>query len=242
MFGKEIMFFKNVSLRKKVIIFIVLSVIGIAIVAKAGWDNYQTKKANEEKQIALQKQEEKKAKEAQEKAAAEEAKKEEKRKELESRYDEAYKAFHNSEYEKAIKLCDDIIKEDDSFYSAHSVKGIAICYKYRNQFKEGMAEIDRALELKPDFAYGRFNKALAYELFGHYEDALTWYDKALELEDYVWSYYGKASIYGRKGDVENTVKFLKKAIELDASVKSVAAKENDFANVREALEFKELLK
>ncbi|WP_415875492.1 tetratricopeptide repeat protein [Clostridium sp.] len=105
-----------------------------------------------------------------------------------------------------------------------------------------MKNIDKALNINPNYGYGRFNKALAYELYGHYDEALSWYDKALEVEKYVWSYYGKASIYGRRGDVANTVKYLKIAIDMQESVKEEAKKEKDFDNVRNSKEFMELVK
>lgn len=105
-----------------------------------------------------------------------------------------------------------------------------------------MCEIDKALQIKQDYGYGRFNKALAYELYGHYDEALNWYDRALAVENYVWSYYGIASIYGRRGDVPNTVKYLKAAIDISAQVKNVAKEEEDFKNVRESKEFQALVK
>mgnify|MGYP000025621333 FL=1 len=104
-----------------------------------------------------------------------------------------------------------------------------------------MKDIDKALDLNSEFGYARFNKALNYELYGEYDNALTWYDKALEVEDYVWSYYGKASIYGRRGDVENTIKYLKIAISMDSSVKDEAKTESDFDNVRNSKEFQDLI-
>ncbi|MEL7598044.1 MAG: hypothetical protein AAGU01_07565, partial [Clostridiaceae bacterium] len=106
---------------------------------------------------------------------------------------------------------------------------------------EGIKAIDKALEINPGYGYGRFNKGLAYELYRHYDEALMWYDKALEVENYIWSYYGKASIYGRRGDIENTVKYLKIAIDMDASVKKLAKEERDFDNVRESKSFKEIV-
>ena len=87
---------------------------------------------------------------------------------------------------------------------------------------EAMSDIDKSLSINPDYGYGRFNKALTYELYGKFDEALEWYNKALEIEDYVWTYYGIASIYGRRGDVYNAVEYLKKAIEINSAVKEEA--------------------
>ena len=105
-----------------------------------------------------------------------------------------------------------------------------------------MQQIDQALKLKPDYGYARFNKALANELYRHYDEAIEWYKKALEVEKFEWSYYGIASIYGRKGDIKNTIKYLKLAIDINPNIKNAAKNEEDFDNVRESMEFQQLLK
>ena len=69
-----------------------------------------------------------------------------------------------------------------------------------------------------------------------------WYDRALEIDQYAWSYYVKSSIYGRRGDVKNTVLNLKKAIELAPEAKEAAKHEEDFNNVRYSKEFSHLIK
>lgn len=152
----------------------------------------------------------------------------------------AREEFFNGNYEKAIKLCNDVISKDNDNYEAYNIRGIT--KGYDGDYQGGLQDINKALEINPNFAYGRFNKALNYELHGYYNDALTWYHKALELEEGAWTYYGIASIYGRRGDVKNTVEYLKKAINVDRSVIDHAKKEKDFNTVRKSKKFKALLK
>lgn len=252
--------FNKLSYRTKVIIFIVAAVIGIAIIISAAIKNREntksdklglnnqtitadSKKLTEEEQKKKEEEEAKKKEEEQKRL--EDAQKAEQQKKLEDQYQNGYEAFSSKKYRDAINIEDEVIKQDDKFYKAYNLKGIAQCYaSYANStgYEEGMKNIDKALELKPDYGYARFNKALALELFGHYDEALGWYDKALEVENYVWSYYGKASIYGRKGDVANAVKNLKLAIDIDPGVKEEAKKEQDFNNVRNSQEFQNLIK
>jgi tetratricopeptide (TPR) repeat protein len=160
-------------------------------------------------------------------------------KQLEAKYQEGYNAFASKEYSTAIQIEDEIIQKNPTFYKAYNVKGIAQCFS--NNFEGGMANIDKSLQLKPDYGYALFNKGLAYELYGHYDDAIKWYNKDLEVEEYVWSYYGISSIYGRRGDVANTVKYLKLALDIDPVVKDVAKTEKDFNNVRNSKEFQALI-
>lgn len=242
--------FKALSLKTKIIIFILLSLVGVYLIVDTAIDNRrkEEKLKVEYEAIIKEKQEEKQKLESERIRAEEEEKKrqeeqrqaEEKIKLLEGKYNTAATAFFDRKYSEAIKIADEIIKEDSENYKAYNIKGIALCYS--GKFDEGMKNIDKSLEIKADYGYARFNKALAYELFGHYDKSLEWYDRALEVEEYVWTYYGKATIYGRKGDVANTVKYLKTAIDMNPGVKSTAAEEEDFNNVRSSKEFQQLIK
>lgn len=160
--------------------------------------------------------------------------------EFDENYKKAYESFHEKKYADAVMICDDIIKKDAGYYKAYNIRGIALCYS--GKYGEGMSNIDKSLQINPDFGYARFNKALAYELYGYYDEAIKWYNKDLQIEKYIWSYYGLASIYGRKGDVSNTVRYLKIAIDMDKSVKDTAKNEKDFDNVRNSTEFQNLIR
>jgi tetratricopeptide (TPR) repeat protein len=244
--------FSKLSLKTKVIIFVIASLIGIGIIASVGIQNKRAAKkleimkneevVNAQKAEAKRLEEEalKKKQEEEQKKKQEEAAEQEKQKSHEEKYLKSHSAFFSKKYNESIRIADEIIKENDQFYKAYNIKGIALCYA--GNYLEGMKNIDKALELKPDYPYARFNKALALELYHKLEEALIWYDKALEVENFVWSHYGKASIYGRKGDVANTVKNLKIAIDMDAGVKEEARKEKDFDKVRNSKEFQELVK
>ncbi|NRD78936.1 hypothetical protein HPT25_16350 [Bacillus sp. BRMEA1] len=160
-------------------------------------------------------------------------------KQLEDQYQLGYNTFFKKNYADAIKIESDVIQQDPSFYKAYNVKGIAQCYA--GDFNGGMANINKSLQLKPNYGYALFNKALAYELYRHFDEAITWYKKDLAVENYVWTYYGIASIYGRRGDVANTVKYLKLAISFGAYTKTAAKTEKDFDNVRNSKEFQSLV-
>lgn len=155
-------------------------------------------------------------------------------------YNLSYNEFFSHNYSESISKADELIKEFPESYMGYSIRGIAKAYN--GDFQGAMSDIDKSLSINPDYGYGRFNKALTYELYGQLDNALEWYNKALEVEDYVWTYYGIASIYGRRGDSESTVKYLKKAIDMDISVKAEAETESDFDPVRNTEEFKNIIK
>lgn len=163
------------------------------------------------------------------------------RAELDQVYQEGLDALGRKSYQEAVAATDRVLREDPGHYPAWTVKGIALCYA--GDFQTGMQCLDRALSLKPDYSYACFNKALAYELYGCYDQALHWYRETIRLEkNSVWSYYGIASIYGRRGDVPNAVSYLKQAIRLNPAAKEAARMEKDFDKVKNSPEFQELLR
>ncbi|MHC6178415.1 tetratricopeptide repeat protein [Clostridium sp. JNZ X4-2] len=228
------MLFGRCPLKAKIVVFCILCIFAVILVAKNSYWNRKNKITveNPHKSIAQN------SVISKNNAHITQDKKNNKR--FEEEYKEAQKSFSNKQYSKAIDKADEIINQNNKFYKAYNIKGIALCYS--NNYEEGMKNIDKALQLNPNFGYARFNKALAYELYGRYDDALNWYDKDLEVEKYIWSYYGKASIYGRRGDVSNTVKFLKTAIDMSPDIKSIAGEEKDFDPVKNSREFQDLIK
>ena len=173
----------------------------------------------------------------------------EKSKLLDELWEKGFNAFNKeNDCEGCIEIMNNIILKDGNYYKAYALKGIALCYlKPEGKFDEGMKNINESLSINPDYGYGRFCKALAYELFGKYNDAIDAYNSALQAEKYVWSYYGLASIYGRMGNVDKAVEYLKIATTMNSQednqiIKDDAKKEADFDNVRNSSEFQALLK
>ena len=231
---------KSKSLKFKLIIFVILSVIvvGIAINALIKNNNViEIENKTEEKPKKIEEINKQQFKKNETENVQQEINK--KQEQLEKKWKIGYDQFFKKEYEKAIETERQVIEEDPSFYKAYAVEGIALAYN--GDFDSGMKQIDKALELKPDYGYARFNKALAYELYRHYDKAIEWYEKDLEVEKFEWSYYGIASIYGRKGDVSNTVKYLKLAITINPNIKNNAKDEKDFDKVRKYKEFMEII-
>lgn len=159
--------------------------------------------------------------------------------EEEKLYDDAYNLFFSNKYEEAVKKSDELVNQFPSNPKGYNIRGIAKAYN--GDFDGGLKDINKALEIDSNYGYALFNKGLTYELYGKMDEALKWYNKDLEIEDYEWTYYGIASIYGREGNVPNTIKYLKKAIEINPLVKDEAKTEEDFNPVRESQEFNKLI-
>ncbi|OOM82489.1 tetratricopeptide repeat protein [Clostridium puniceum] len=151
-------------------------------------------------------------------------------------YNQAYTLFFSRDYNGAIDKANILINEFPNNPMGYNIRGIA--KSYNGDYNGGLKDIDISLKIDENYGYARFNKALTYELYGNMEESLKWYNKALEVEKYVWTYYGISSIYGRRGDIDNTMKYLNKAIEMDAAVKEIAKEEEDFNPVKDFEAFK----
>jgi len=235
---------KSKSFKFKVITIFILSAIGVGLLIDATIKDTNTKiskviAANNKSEVNSNTSEKIKKQQLRNADIKNQQQIKQKQKNLEKVWKTGYDQFFKKEYNKAIETERQVIKKDPNFYKAYAVEGIALAYS--GNFNQGMQQIDKSLKLNPNYGYGRFNKALANELFGHYDEAIKWYKKAIEVEKFEWSYYGIASIYGRYGDVTNTIKYLKLAIDINPKVKDVAKTEVDFDNVRKSEEFKKLM-
>ncbi|MDD3224073.1 MAG: hypothetical protein PHX70_05100 [Clostridium sp.] len=230
----------NKKSRRKLSVFCVLCVFGIFILGYTYFQNHKkTLNGTNTNETQIKQVGSNKKKATKNKNTAQDKK----NKESDVLTETGYTAYNAYNYNEAVDYENKALLANENNARAHVIKGIATCYSSitTQNFNSGMAEIDKALAINPNYGYARYNKALALELYGHYDEALMWYDKALQVENFVWSYYGKACIYGRKGDVANSVKYLRIAIQMQANVKGEARNQKDFNNVKNSKEFKELV-
>lgn len=227
-------YFKNIS---KSLSTVVTSVKNDTPTKNSVLENSTEKKQQAE---AVQKQKQKLvAEKKQEEVKKQQEVAEKKQQDLEALWQTGYNEYNSYNYTNCIKIQDQVIAQDSNFYKAYTYKGIAQCFL--GNYDEGLANLNKALQINSNYDMGRYNKALGLELKGQYDDAINEYTQALQLKQYVWSYYGIASIYGRRGDINNVVKYLTTAINMDSAVKQCAKDEKDFNNVRKYDAFQKLI-
>lgn len=74
---------------------------------------------------------------------------------------------------------------------------------------------NQAIERKPTYADGHYNRGLAYEQKGDREQALRDYSRAIELDSHhVKAYNNRAVLYGEAGDFARAIQDCTRAIEL----------------------------
>lgn len=157
-------------------------------------------------------------------------------------------AYQHFEYDKAIALYDKAIDADSNNYKAYSGKGITMAMRgnetgNKSDVSSGIAYIQKALSLYPDYVPTFYDLALACKINGQYEIAIQYFQKVIDVEpDNTWSYYGIATIYGDKGQAKEAVSYLKKAIALDPQpVKEAARTQSHFDRIRNNADFQALI-
>ena len=227
----------------KVAVFITVAVLSIIFIIIPAYEIHMKNVKNQE--LMAEQKVEKVKQETKLKAVEKnkaEKEKEDKEKAEDAEYEAGLKLFNDKRYYDAINSLNELVKKDDNYYKAHNIIGLSYCYI--NKYNESMAEIDKALSIKPDFSSALMSKGMCYENFGKYNEAIDSFKKALQLEDIPYCYYGMAGSYAslqNKGEALNNLKI---AISKDPSFKDRAKndKEDNFVSLKNDKDFQELLK
>lgn len=124
---------------------------------------------------------------------------------FEDKLTKAINLAENEKHEKAIKLCNKILKKESDNVNALKLK--ANCLKDLNQKKEALKYYDLALETDSERADILLYKAeiLLIE-YGRYDEACECIDLALDLDsDIAQGWFLKGLYYGFMGDVEKGI-------------------------------------
>ena len=101
------------------------------------------------------------------------------------------------------------------YTSAHDYYNQAAYYFKKGEYGRAIEDLNKAIELKPDFFEAYFNRASAYFQRDEYDRAIKDLDKAIELKpDYAETYFRRGLAYSRKCDYDRAIKDYTKAIEL----------------------------
>lgn len=87
-----------------------------------------------------------------------------------------------------------------------------------HQYELAHRDFDRAIELKPSYAWAIAARGMALRCTGHYDEALADYSRAIELEPIrAWMIAGRGETYRLMGRYDEAIVDLTKAIRLEPS-------------------------
>jgi tetratricopeptide (TPR) repeat protein len=92
-------------------------------------------------------------------------------------------------------------------------------YRLAKRYEEALADLDRAIELNPDYAGAIAQRGLSYRDMGRYEEALADLDRAIELNpDYAWAIAQRGQTYRLAKRYEEALADFNRAIELNPNL------------------------
>jgi len=161
-------------------------------------------------------------------------------KEYEILNDRSATLISQGHYKDALDMAQRAIDLNPQYSFAWNNKSVALIGL--RKFPEALVAADRALEINPLNAVAWTNKALVYRQTNRLDDALQAMDRAALIDannPLIW--YNKACYQALKKDRVGALKSISRALELEPKLKSLVAKESDFADLKEDPEFKQLV-
>ncbi len=128
-------------------------------------------------------------------------------------YQAAIKHMRNSEYDEAIKVMTDLIKEEPKQPDHYHFR--ATLYRLQGRLKHARIDYEKIVELTPDSGVGYNGLAEVYLQDGEYPDALPFAQKAYELEGNHWvAPYNLGMVEEKIGQYEPAIEHLREALKV----------------------------
>ena len=82
-------------------------------------------------------------------------------------------------------------------------------------YRQAIEDLNRVIEIRPDYAEAYINRGAAYNGLGNYKQAIEDYDRAIKIKlDFVEAYYNRGVAYINQGDNISGCRDAQKACEL----------------------------
>lgn len=160
----------------------------------------------------------------------------------EALYHQAAQAYGKDNQAEALQLANQALEADRNNYKAYSLQGIILAFS--GSPEEGIAAVQKSLEIAPAYTQAFFDMAMAQKLGKHYDESIFYFQKVLAVDaKNTWSYYGIATNYADKRDKAHALEYLQKAMALDPDhVRPEAVSQDHFTWLREDPEFQRITK
>nr|MDZ7996535.1 tetratricopeptide repeat protein [Aulosira sp. DedVER01a] len=166
--------------------------------------------------------------------------------------DEKYLNLTPEERTQAILVIQELIAEDHQTPARQCdlLINLGKLQSAGQNYKEAIANYDKALEIEPDYHEARLNQGIALGNLGRNEEALASFDKALEFKpDYQVAWLNRGNALDDLGRYEEAIASFDKALEFKPdyqlawynrgiALRNLGRYEEALANYDQALEFK----
>ena len=147
--------------------------------------------------------------------------------------------MHLGRYKEAIVDCNRALEIKPNSDEALDVRGSA--YALLEKHKKALADFNHSLELSPDDPIALFNRGSTYVELERYNEALADFNRSLELRpDDPDTLYNLACLFSLWGKPDDALTYLEKAIKGDEKYREDAKTDEDFNNIQDNPNFKQL--
>lgn len=144
------------------------------------------------------------------------------------------------QYQNLLDFADLALKLNSNYKIALYYKGVSLHKLKRHE--EAIKLFDKTLEIDPNDIAALGNKGISLSRLKRYEEANELIDIVIRIDpENANANYNKACFESLKNKKESSLKFLRKAIKLDEKFKKIAKEDEDFYNIRNSEEFKQLI-
>lgn len=130
-------------------------------------------------------------------------------------------ASSDREYDDALNLLDQVIKEDPGIMEARQVR--ANIYLQLDRAEEAVEECKEALKVDTDYNAAVFTLAQAYRKLGKFDEAIAGFERAIQLDPRdAKPHVNLGEIYLDKKDLDRAIAHFEQAIQIDPEHSSLA--------------------
>lgn len=116
--------------------------------------------------------------------------------------------LNNGQFNKAIKIFEEILSSDPQHYE--SINKIGVAFARQNRLDDALEMFNKCICLKPDFAPAIVNAGNVYKQRSCNDEALSLYMRAIEVdENYYLAYYNLAAAHKSLGNYDEYFKNIK---------------------------------
>lgn len=135
--------------------------------------------------------------------------------------DQTTQAFEQKDYDRVIKLAEEILTDDPANFITLNLRGSA--YFEQGNLEQALNDYTKAAELEPLYPYSFYNRGRLLRIQGKYTEALADLQKAAELSPLELGYRANGNIgliYYQQGDYDKAIKTFNTSISFNKNNKA----------------------
>lgn len=147
-------------------------------------------------------------------------------KEIKTKYPESVYAIFCRAWLRESKKIRDQINDYSAFINKKPEIGLSLAYAYRadlyievKEYQKALADLDKAVELKPNFYFAYWRRGIAYTRLDAYDKAVEDLTQTIKINPkFTGAYCDRGDAYFRLGQIKLAFKDYEKAIELSSNM------------------------